>query len=84
MSGFPSPALILAASEAMQTAGWQPWAYQYIIGGTVFAIGMALCVKTKQIDLATSRGKKTFALMLVGLVVYALLQGFMQMVLPYI
>jgi len=72
----------LAAAAAGEPADWTSWAYVYGVGGLVFVVGLALCIKTGQIDLSQRRGRQTLALMVAGFVGYALLQGVMQMGLP--
>jgi len=70
------------AGGAAEPAGWTSWAYVYGVGGLVFAIGLALCLKSGQIDPSRRRGRRILALMIAGFVGYALLQGVMQMALP--
>ena len=53
-----------------------------VIGGVVFALGLALCLGAGQIDLKEQRGRKALVLMICGFVGYAVLQGVMQMALP--
>ena len=75
--------LVAAAADAPTTVpDWTGWAYVYIVGGVVFALGLALCIATRQIDLREQRGRRMLLLMLGGFVGYAVLQGVMQMGLP--
>jgi len=78
-------ALWLAAARAggpAEPADWTSWAYVSGVGGVGFAIGLALCLKSGQIDPSRRRGRRILALMIAGFVGYALLQGVMQMALP--
>jgi len=72
----------VGAGGAMEVPDWTAWAYVYGVGGVVFAVGLVVCVATRQIDLSAKRGRRAMALMVAGFVGYAILQGVMQMALP--
>ena len=72
----------VGAGGPAEPADWTSWAYVYGVGGLVFAVGLALCIRTGEIDPSRRRGRRTLALMIAGFVGYALLQGVMQMALP--
>ncbi len=71
-----------AAGPLPEPSGWPPWAYVYGVGGVVFVVGLLLCIRTRQIDLAERRGRLTLGLMIAGFLGYALAQGLIQLALP--
>lgn len=73
--------LALAQTPA-DVPDWTSWAYVYGVGGVVFAVGLALCLGTRQIDLRERRGRRALLLMVCGFAGYAVLQGVMEMALP--
>ena len=73
---------VVGAKMPTDVPDWTSWAYVYGVGGVVFAVGLVLCIATRQIDLRAGRGRRALALMIGGFVGYAILQGVMQMALP--
>ncbi len=56
--------------------------YQYSIGSAFFAAGLLLLVRAKAIDLSQARGRRTLALLVGGLTLYAVAHAVSVFVLP--
>jgi len=82
--GLRSATLLFAAASPPpgEPAGLSPWIYVHGVGGLIFAFGLVLCLRTREIDIRERRGRRTVLLMLAGFAGYALLQGAMQVLLP--
>lgn len=61
---------------------WHPFVYQYGIQTIVFGVGIFLALKSGQFRLSGKRGRIYLAMMIATFLVYFLLQGFMQFILP--
>lgn len=57
---------------------WESYAYQYLVGGAVFAGGLFLVMRNG--DARTDRGedRRTLVLLVLGFLGYALVQGWFQ------
>ena len=63
---------------------WLPFVYQYVIMWIVMGIGLFLAVKSNNLNLQTTYGKKYFYLLIGGLVGMMAIQAFLQFVAPVI
>lgn len=54
--------------------------YQYLVGGLVFAVGLAIVWRTGQVSLASGRPRRRLAVLIAGLAFFALLQGLLLLV----
>jgi hypothetical protein len=61
-----------------------PIIYQYGIGGIVFVLGLVLATKSGTLDLKTRRGKRWFAMLVGGFVLYLCVHIFFQFIAPNI
>ena len=61
---------------------WPQFFYQYVIMISVFTLGLRLVIKSKNLNLKTSYGKKYLFILCGGLFLFILLQGFMQFIAP--
>jgi hypothetical protein len=67
---------VLAAAFAYDL-GVLSFAYQYLVGGLVFALGLWLVLGSGELGLRGRRGAR-LAILLIGLAALALLQGLLQ------
>ena len=56
-------------------AAMASYLYQYLVGGLVFAVGLAIVWRTGQVSLAPGRPRRRLAVLIAGLAFFALLQG---------
>ena len=61
-----------------------PVVYQYGIGGIVFVLGLVLATRAGTLDLKTRRGKRWFAALIGGFVLYLCVHIFFQFIAPHI
>lgn len=61
-----------------------PVVYQYGIGGIVFVLGLVLTTRAGTLDLKTRRGKRWFAALIGGFVLYLCVHIFFQFIAPRI
>jgi len=60
----------------MKESPWLAFSYQYLIGGTVFVIGIALAAANRQLKITVKHDRLIIAELLGGLVFFIALQGF--------
>ena len=61
---------------------WVPFVYQYSIQILIFAIGIRLALRSGQFRPDEPRGRTYLLMMLATFLVYFLLQGLMQFIIP--
>jgi len=61
-----------------------PIIYQYGVGGIVFVLGLVLVTRAGTLDLKTRHGKRWFAVLVAGFVLYLCVHVFFQFVAPRI
>ena len=57
--------------------------YLYLVGGFFYAIGAYLCIRAEMIDLKASQDRRMFFVMTASLILFAVVHGYFQLVLPY-
>ncbi len=63
---------------------WLPFVYQYAIEIIVFTWGIVLAIKSNNLNIKTSYGKKYTFILIGGLLFFMILQAFLQFVAPII
>jgi len=63
---------------------WLPFVYQYTVVLIVFVTGMILAIRSKNLDLKTSYGRKYAFILVGGLLFFMILQAFLQFIAPTI
>ena len=54
---------------------WAPYLYQYLLGGLVFGIGLAVIKRSGACDFDRPGDRRWFAVLIVGYVAYAAIHG---------
>ena len=57
--------------------------YQYAVGGIVFVVAMILAMASGELSLSTSEGRRYFAILVGGFLLYVGLHGLSVFVLPH-
>ncbi len=59
---------------------WLPFVYCYAVGWIVLIVGLHLAVGSKNLSLQTISGRRSFYLLLGGMILFMAVQAFLQFV----
>ena len=71
-------------SPRMDTALITPYLYQYGVGSLIMAGSLFIAHRTGALDMQSSESRRTFGILVGGMVLYAVVHGLIQFVFPFV